>query len=151
MSQSTQNRPRIQRLRVGLSLGLVLFGSLLYALGVRPALFGMDRSLVVGFVQIAVFLIGLALVCLGGYLAMNILWAGEEKTIVADIGFRLVSTGYVIAAASGMADTLGFGSQPFPSLLYFGQWQAIGVIAGDVVIAIGFLMLAPRRRARLQE
>jgi hypothetical protein len=75
---------------------------------------------------------------------VNTLWAGQEKTIVADIGYRIVATGYVIAAASGMADVFGFGSQPFPSTPYFGQWQALGVITGEVFIVIGFAMTIPR-------
>jgi hypothetical protein len=130
-----------------MSLGLVgiLLGLLIFILGVDPAVFGFDRSPVVGFLQIAVFLVGLAMICLGGYIVLNTLWEGVEKTIAADIGYRLVSTGYVIAAASGMADVFGFGSQPFPSIPYFGQWQALGVMAGEVFIILGFLLLIPRR------
>ena len=103
----------------------------------------MDRSPVTGFVQIAVFLIGLGMICIGGYLALNALWNGTEKTIAADIGLRLVSTGFVISVASGMADVFGFGSHPLPRIPYFGPWQAIGVMVGEAIIAIGFLMLIP--------
>lgn len=127
-----------------LKLAVAVFGWLIFILGVDPGLFGMDRSPVVGFVQIAFFLVGLAIICLGGYLTLNTLWAGREKTIVADIGYRIVATGYVIVAASGMADVFGFGSQPFPSTPYFGQWQALGVIAGQIFIIIGFIMMIPR-------
>jgi hypothetical protein len=127
-----------------LKLAIAVFGWLIFVLGVNPGFFGMDRSPVVGFVQIAFFLIGLAIICVGGFLTMNTLWAGREKTIVADIGYRIVATGYVIAAASGMADVFGFGSQPFPSTPYFGQWQALGVIMGEVFIVIGFIMTIPR-------
>jgi hypothetical protein len=127
-----------------LKLAIAVFGWLIFVLGVNPGFFGMDRSPVVGFVQIAFFLIGLAIICVGGFLTMNTLWAGREKTIVADIGYRIVATGYVIAAASGMADVFGFGSQPFPSTPYFGQWQALGVITGQVFIVVGFIMTIPR-------
>ena len=127
-----------------LKLAVAVLGWLIFVLGVDPGLFGMDRSPVVGFVQIAFFLVGLAIICLGGFLTLNTLWAGREKTIVADIGYRIVATGYVIAAASGMADVFGFGSQPFPSTPYFGQWQALGVIAGQIFIIIGFIMMIPR-------
>jgi len=106
----------------------------------------MDRSPIVGFVQIAVFLIGLAMICLGGYTTLNTLWNGKDKTIAADIGYRLVSTGYVIAVASGMADVFGFGSQPFPSIPYFGPWQASGVIIGELIIIVGFFLLIPNSR-----
>jgi hypothetical protein len=58
---------------------------------------------------------------------MNGLWFGHEKTILADIGLRLVSTGLVIAVISGMADA-GFGSQP-PEI-YYVRW-ALGVLIGN--------------------
>jgi hypothetical protein len=124
-------------------LAITLLGLLVFILGVNPGLFNLDRSPVVGFVQIAVFLIGLAMICMGGYLALNTLWNGREKSIGADIGFRLVSTGYVIAVASGMADLLGFGTQTFPQIPYFGLWQSLGVISGIMIIAIGFILMIP--------
>ena len=65
------------------------------------------------------------------------------KSIIADVGQRLVATGYMIAVGSGMADLFGFGSQQLPLLPRFGEWQAIGVLVGQLVIAIGFLMLIP--------
>jgi len=130
-------------LRVRFGLTVVILGLLIFSLGTDPALFNLDRSPVVGFVQIAVFLVGLAMICLGGYITLNTLWNGKEKTIPADIGYRLVSTGYVIAVASGMADVFGFGSQPFPTIPYFGPWQASGVIIGEILIIVGFFLLVP--------
>lgn len=129
--------------RVRFGLGFLLLGLLLFVLGVKPGWFGMDRSPVVGFIQIAVFLIGLAFICMGGYMALNALWNGSEKTIAADIGFRLISTGYVISVTSGMADVFGFGNQPFPLIPYFGPWQATGVMLGEIIIMIGFILFLP--------
>jgi hypothetical protein len=129
--------------RVSFGLAMAVFGLVVFVLGLNPGLFGLDRSPVVGFVQIAVFLVALAIICVGGYLTLTSLWTGKEKTIAADIGYRTVATGYVVAAASGMADVFGFGSQPFPSTPYFGQWQALGVMIGEVFIIIGFLMMIP--------
>jgi hypothetical protein len=129
-------------------LSIAVLGLFIFILGVNPALFGMDRSPVVGFVQIAVLLVGLAVICLGGFFTLAALWAGQEKSIAADIGYRIVATGYVIAAASGMADVFGFGSQPFPSTPYFGQWQALGVIAGELFIIFGFLLMIPYPRIK---
>lgn len=131
------------RLRMRLGLGIVLLGLFIFLLGLNPGLFGLDRSPVIGFVQISVFLFGLALICFGGYVALNILWNGEEKSIAADIGFRLVSTGYVICVTSGMADIFGFGNHPFPAVPYFGPWQATGVMIGEVIIILGFLLFIP--------
>jgi hypothetical protein len=129
--------------RLRLRLTITVLGLVIFILGVNPGFFGMDRSPVVGFVQIAVFLVGLAIICLGGIFNLTALWAGQEKSIAADLGYRIVATGYVVVAASGMADVFGFGSQPFPSTPYFGQWQALGVIAGELFIILGFLLMIP--------
>jgi len=142
MRESNRRRsPQFYKLRLG--LGIVILGFFVFILGVRPSLFGVDRSPIVGFVQIAVFLMGLAFISLGGIITMNALWDGREKSIPADIGYRLVSTGYVIAVASGMADVFGFGTQIAPDIPYFGPWQALGVMVSEVVIAIGLLMMIP--------
>jgi hypothetical protein len=141
MNGTTNHRSSRTRIRIGLIV--TILGFLLYLLGVDPGIFGQDRSPVTGFVQIAVFLIGLALMCIGGYFGVNALWNGEQKTIAADIGLRLVATGYVVAVASGMADIFGFGNHPFPNIPYFGPWQAVGVMIGEATIALGFILLIP--------
>lgn len=142
------NPPALPLNRVRVGLTLTFMGFLMYLIGVRPDLFGLDRSPVIGFVQIAVFLVGLAIICMGGYICLMALWKGQVTSIAADIGLRLVSTGYVVAVFAGMADIFGFGSHPFPTVPYFGKWQAFGVIGGEFLIAIGFLMLIPYARIR---
>jgi hypothetical protein len=138
----------ISHFRLRLGVGMTILGLVIYLMGVDPGMFGMDRSPVLGFVQIAVLLVGLGFMSLGGYITLNALWNGSEKSILADIGLRLVATGYLIAVASGMADILGFGNHPFPRIPYFGPLQSIGVIIGEVAIAIGFLMIIPYPRKR---
>ena len=134
---------RVSFLRIRFSLITSLFGLFVFVVGAKPNWFGWDRNPVVGFVQIAVFLIGLALICLGGYVGLVALWGQEQRSILADIGLRLVGTGYVIAVFTGMADIFGLGSQPLPNVPYFGPWQAVGVMIGQIVIAIGFLLTIP--------
>lgn len=131
------------RLRASLAVSLV--GLFVFIVGAKPDWFGWDRSPVVGFVQISVFLVGLGVLCVGGGLGFRALWKGEPRTIVADIGLRLVSTGYVISVFAGMADVFGMGSQSLPGIPYFGPWQATGVLIGEIVIALGFLMVIPYR------
>ena len=138
-----KNKNRLRSFRIRFGLGVTILGLLVFMLGANPALFDLDRSPVVGFVQISVFLIGLAMICLGGYITLNTLWSGRENSIAADIGFRLVSTGYVISFFAGMADIFGLGNQPFPEIPYYGPWQAAGVVIGEVIIAMGFLLLIP--------
>jgi len=140
---SPENIP--SRLRIRSGLFLVLFGLLVFLIGVRPALFGLDRSPVVGFIQISVFLVGLAIMCIGGYISLMAFWKNGNRTIPADIGSRLVATGYVVAVFSGMADIFGFGTQVRPRVAFFGPLQATGVQVGEALIAIGFLLLIPYR------
>lgn len=134
---------RVSYLRVRFSLITVSFGLFVFVVGAKPNWFGWDRSPVVGFIQIAVFLIGLALICIGGYVGLVALWGKEQRSILADIGLRLVGTGYVIAIFTGMADIFGLGSQPLPMVPYFGPWQAVGVLIGQAVIALGLFMTIP--------
>ena len=141
-------QPSAARLRAGLVTSLI--GLFVVAVGAKPDWFGWDRSPVVGFVQIAAFLLGLGVICVGGYLGLLGLWKGKPRTIVADIGLRLVSTGYVISVFAGMADVAGMGSQPLPGPPYFGPWQAMGVLTGEIVMAAGFLMLVPYRTILLR-
>ncbi|MEZ0395949.1 MAG: hypothetical protein ABWK53_05930 [Anaerolineales bacterium] len=136
------------RLRVRAGLLLTIVGLLLFLLGARPDLFGLDRSPVVGFVQIAVFLVGLAVICLGGYVTLTAYWRHVERSIAADIGARLVATGYVIAVFAGMADVFGMGTQPLPRVPFFGPWQSVGVQIGQAVICVGLLLLIPFRISR---
>lgn len=142
----SMNGSNYLRIRVGIIFTIV--GLFIYILGANPAIFGLDRSPVTGFIQIAVFLIGLAVICIGGFITLNALWNGEEKSIAADFGLRLVATGYVIAVATGMADVFGLGNHTFPNIPYFGPWQAVGVMIGEAVILVGFLMIIPYPRRK---
>ena len=133
----------MSRSRIRFGLALVIIGQIVFILGADPGLFGLDRSPVTGFVQIAVLLVGLALICTGGYITLNALWNGRQKTIIADVGLRLVATGYVITVATGMADVFGFGTHILPQIPYFGPIQAVGVMFGEIIITVGFVMLIP--------
>jgi hypothetical protein len=140
---NTEPAIRLSDLRIRFSLISVIFGLFVFLIGAKPSWFGWDRSPVVGFVQIAVFLVGLSMICTGGYVGLSALWGTEQRSIIADIGLRLVGTGYVVAVFAGMADVFGMGSQPLPDVPYFGPWQAGGVLIGESIIAIGFLMVIP--------
>ena len=68
-----------RRLRIRLGLGFTFAGFVVFLLGVTPQLFRLDRSQPTGFLQIAVFLVGLALICVGGYICLNALWNGSSS------------------------------------------------------------------------
>jgi len=132
---------RTLRSRIGIFL--VIFGAFSFFLGAAPGWFGLDRSPVVGFVQIGVFTFGLGLIALGGYLVIDSFWSGREKTIAAEIGERILGTGYVVSLASGMADVFGLGTRPLPATPFFGFWQARGVLVGELMMATGLIMMLP--------
>ena len=136
---------RIPRERVYFGLVVSLIGFVVFIFGAKPEWFKLDLSPVVGFVQITVFLVGLAIMCLGGYTSLVALWAGAEKSIAADIGLRLISTGYVISVFTGMADIFGMSVVDTPKVPLFGPWQAAGVQIGMGIIALGMILLIPTR------
>lgn len=138
-----ENKINIASLKIRAGLFSTVFGFLIFLLGARPSIFNLDRSPIIGFVQIAMFLIGLAVMCIGGYISLRAMWKKHQPSIAADIGMRLVATGFLIAVFAGMADVFGFGSHPLPDVPYFGAWQARGVEIGEAIIAIGFLMMIP--------
>ena len=144
-----QETPSRARVRLGLILTLV--GFFIFIIGTKPAWFGWDNSPVVGFIQIAVFIIGLGIICLGGYIGLLALWRGTARTIAADIGSRLVATGYVISVFAGMADVFGMGTQELAEAPFFGPLQARGVVLGQVVVAIGFLLMIPYGKQKSNE
>ncbi len=144
-SKSASNAPRYSD-RVRLGLFITIIGFFVFILGAKPEWLGLDRSPVVGFVQITVFIFGLGFLCMGGYISLTSLWKNEERSILADIGARLIGTGYVIAVFAGMADIFGMGTQPLPEVPFFGPWQAVGVQIGQVMIAAGMLMMIPYQR-----
>lgn len=134
---------RISYLRIRFSLIAVGIGLLIFAIGAKPNWFGWNRASVVGSVQIVVLLLGLGLICIGGYVGLTALWGRDQRSILADIGSRLLGTGYVITVFSGMADVFGMGAQTLPDNPYFGPLQASGVLTGQFVIALGLLLLIP--------
>lgn len=133
------------RRRIRLGLGLTLAGFAIFLLGARPSIYGLDRSPVIGFVQIAVFLFGIGIISTAAYITMQALWQGRPSSIVAQIGMRLVQTGFVIAVFTGLADVFGLGSHPLPKP-FFGPLQSTGVQIGEIVIGFGILLMFPFHR-----
>jgi hypothetical protein len=143
-SQAAESIPQpysLRRIRTGLITTMI--GLVLFVIGAKPDIFTLDRSPVIGFIQIAVFEIGLAIISLGGYISLMALWRRDQPSIMADFGIRFVATGYLICVFTGMADIFGFGSHLLPGIPYFGPLQSMGVLVGELIIAIGLIMLIP--------
>ena len=148
MRNSIESPPKNGNFRKRFGVGITLSGFLIFLFGASPHIFGLQRIDIIGFVQIMVFLIGLGVICLGGFVVFQVTWAGREKSIPAEIGLRLVATGYVIALVSGLADVFGLGTRPLPNVPFFGYWQARGVLLGEIMIIIGFVAMVPFTRKR---
>ena len=121
-------------------------GLVLLLLAAKPEWFGQNRSSVIGFVQLLAMLVGIALEAIGCSLSLGSLWGGKERSIVADFGVRLVSTGYVIGLFAGLSDIFAgainntAGKSPM-----FGPYEQIGLETGLLVIIVGLLMMIPYR------
>jgi hypothetical protein len=122
---------------------LVIIGLFIFILGAEPDLIGMDRSPVVGFVQIGVWLSGLALLLVSAYAAVRVIRNSRPTSLRADIGVRLIGTGYVVAAAASLADFIGIGAQHMPTVS-FGPLQVVGLIVGVLLSLVGLILYFPR-------
>lgn len=126
---------------------IVLLGLFIFLIGVWPDLIGMDRSPVVGFVQIGVWLTGLAILLLGAYATVQVVRNGIPTSLRADIGIRLIATGYVVVAVASLADFIGVGAQRMP-FIAFGPVQVIGLAIGVLVSLLGVILYWPPRKER---
>lgn len=129
---------------------LVLIGLFIFIIGVEPDLIGMDRSPAVGFVQMGVWLTGLALLLVGAYATVRVVRNTRPNSLRADIGLRLIATGYVVAAVASLADFIGLGAQQIP-YVSFGPIQVIGLAMGALISLLGVLLYWPRRERQRGE
>ena len=131
---------------------VALFGLFVFLIGINPDLIGMDRSPVVGFVQIGVWLTGFAILMSAAYATVRVVRQGKPNSLRADIGERLIATGYTVVAVSSMADFIGVGAHRMP-LIHFGPFQQIGLILGVVLCALGVFLYWPRKskQARVED
>ncbi len=121
---------------------MVLIGLFIFLIGIYPNLIGMDRSSVVGFVQIGVWLLGLGILLLGATLAMKVIRNGYPTTLRSEVGLRLIATGYVLAVTASVADFIGIGSHALPGISY-GPLQVFGLALGVMVSLFGVILYGP--------
>lgn len=121
---------------------VVLIGLGIFVIGVNPDLIGQDRSPVIGFVQVGVWLTGLGILLVGAYAAVRVVRNSRPNSLRADIGLRLIATGYVVAAAASLADFIGIGSHHLP-WIYFGPIQVTGLAMGALTSLVGIVLYWP--------
>ncbi len=124
----------------------VVFGFTIFVIGMFPVIVNLDLNPGVGILQLITILFGIGVMALGGYIyAFATRHRSTPLRLREKIGLRLMGTGYIVCAVSGLADVLGIGSHNIPcGLPYFGLWQSIGLVSGLVVIALGVLLYAQR-------
>lgn len=136
---------RLQARLARLWMTVVLIGLLIFIVGIQPDLIGMNRSVTVGFVQIGVWLTGLAILLLAAYATVRVVRNGKTNSLRADIGIRLIATGYVVAAVGSLADFIGVGAHRMP-VIYFGHIQVIGLVMGILLSMLGVILYMPRTK-----
>ena len=136
---------RGQKRWIAVWIAVALAGLAAFVIGINPDLIGMNRSPSVGFVQIGVWLSGLAIMLVGAYGAVRTIRRGRPKSLRADIGLRLLATGYVFAMVASAADFIGIGSHHQPNI-DFGRLQILGLLIGVCISLLGVLLYMPLGR-----
>jgi hypothetical protein len=133
---------RLQTRLARLWMTVMLIGLLIFMVGIQPDLIGMNRSITVGFVQIGVWLTGLAILLVAAYSTVRVIRNGKANSLRADIGIRLIATGYVVAAVGSLADFIGVGAHRMP-IIHFGYIQMIGLVTGVLLSMLGVILYMP--------
>lgn len=125
-------------------IAIILLGIVVALMGLYPSLTGVETNSGFGVLQILTVLGGFAILILGAFVFVQaVFYPGHIHTLAQKIGVRLSMTGLLGAAAAGLADVLGFGSNN-PALgeirPTLGVYQAIGIIGGFFIAAIGILI-----------
>lgn len=124
---------------------LIVAGFFIFIVGLFPDLIRLGLTPGIGLLQIGLFLFGLSIMTLGGYIyAYATRHRGMVRRLRHDIGVRLMATGLVIALATGFADVLGIGSHFGADRPLLGPLQAIGIAFSVVIIGVGIIMYARR-------
>jgi hypothetical protein len=128
--------------------GIVLaaLGIVLTLMGLFPGVTGLEPARGIGIMQIFTILVGFTLLILGALIYVKFtFYTFKSANLAQQIGSRLAMTGLLVAAMTGFADVLGFGSHIRETAVsgnLFGPLQALGAIGGFLMAAIGVLVYA---------
>lgn len=129
--------------QIGIAIGAL--GVMMAFMGLFPGMTGLEPTPGFGIIQMLTVLTGFTLLMFGGLIYTKYAYyATKTATLAQQIGVRLVLTGLVLAAMSGLADLLGYGSHGpgFAPGVLFGRLQATGFVASFFMAAIGVLIYA---------
>jgi hypothetical protein len=128
----------------GISIGAL--GGVLMLMGLFPGVTGINPGQGIGIVQFVALVIGASLLNLGAIFYVKFtLYIGRTANLSQQICVRLSLTGLVLAAFTGLADYLGFGSHVVElgsPEVFFGPLQGGVVLVFILVAAIGVLLYA---------
>lgn len=126
-------------------IAIAAFGIVLALMGLFPGVTGIQPAAGVGVIQFVMILVGFTLLDLGALIYVKFTYYVQQAAnLTQQIGVRLTLTGLVLAMLVGMADFLGFGSHARSATtdVYFGQFQALGLIGSLMVSALGVMIYA---------
>lgn len=116
-------------------------GGITLFLGLFPGAVNADRTAGIGLIQILIILFGIVLLIFGAYTTVfALIHRGRQRNLIRDIGTRTGITGILFASAAIMADLFGFGSHTGQDGVLMGWLQALGVLIGFLISAIGVLI-----------
>lgn len=134
---------------IGLAqFGIVIsaLGGVLMLMGLFPGVTGITPGEGIGIVQFVALVLGAALLNLGAMLYVKYtLYVGQPSNLTQQICLRLSLTGIVLAAFTGLADYLGFGSHVVElgsPQVFFGPIQAGAVLVFLLLASLGVLLYA---------
>jgi hypothetical protein len=125
----------------GIALGAL--GVVLALMGLFPGVTGVEPTVGIGLVQIVMILTGFSVLIAGAFVyAKYTFYAHKHSNLTQQIALRLSLTGLLFGAMAGLADIFGFGSnlRTATSDIFFGPWQAFGLISGFLVASLGVLI-----------
>lgn len=127
----------------GIAVGAL--GVMLAFMGLFPGVTGIEETGGFGPLQIFTVLAGFFLLIVGALIYVKFtFYADRPANLAQQIGVRLALTGLIFATMAGLADILGFGSNPRTetSDIYLGPWQAIGIVGSLLLSSLGVLIYA---------
>jgi hypothetical protein len=137
-------------MQMGLTLLLLVFGSLLIWLALGAERLGLNLTPGFGVVQMFQLLVGLSSLTLAAFLYARSLRPGDTPpSLQADIGVRLAATGLVFAYVVGLADLIGIGTHVNPRFErpFVGPFQFGGLLIAVGMIVVGLVLYSTSRGA----
>ena len=125
------------------SLVLLLVGILAGALALLAESLRLDFTPGFGLVQILGILFGITLVAAAGFLFPAYRRpAGQEPSLLNEIGVRMGLTGLLACYVAGLADLVGVGTHRNPDFErpFLGPLQLIGLVIGLGIVVTGLIL-----------